>query len=118
LVKRCVGWFAGAFEINQQVKRLSIAIDATAVGLNPLAQRLEIELIKGLGWVDLALRVCDNKLTVDQKNISLHARETMVESIEQGTFMQIVIVCVRLWERLYRGSCPNVEQDKQQSASI
>ena len=92
------------------------AVHRAAVRADPGRERVEVEGFEGAGGVEVLGVVRDQELAVDEVDVRLDAAEAVVQGVEEGTGVLVVVVgvgapqragTVRVFagQRLGRGQC-------------
>src|SRR6476660_6322079 len=81
------------------------AIDASAMRLNPLAQRVEIKSFQRSPGPQVFAIVTNQQTLGRQPDVGLHAAKAVVERIQKRSRVLVVIVRMGLMQRLGRFLC-------------
>ena len=96
-----VGGFAVALDVDQQLQAaVPLRVDAVALAADQVLERIEVEALERHAGLGILQVVGNQQLAVHQPHVRFHAGEAMLQRIEQGTVMLIVVVRMRLGERL------------------
>ncbi|BCW68448.1 hypothetical protein NicSoilB4_32110 [Arthrobacter sp. NicSoilB4] len=71
-----------------------------ALAADQVLERIEVEALERNARLGILQVVGNQQLAVHQPHVRFHTREAMLQRIEQGTVMLIVVVRMRLGERL------------------
>src|SRR3954454_3055136 len=69
-------------------------VHRTVVGLDDPGQRVEVEGLEGARRVEVVRGVADEELVADEEDVGLDAAEAVVEGVEEGPRMLVVVVGV------------------------
>lgn len=92
VAEAAIGGVGFGFEIDEQGEGGEAGMDLAMVVLDALAEGIEVKGLEGAIGMDLGTVVSDEQLVSDQEDIGFHAAEALVEGIEQGARMFVVIV--------------------------
>jgi hypothetical protein len=93
------------FDVDQENELRGVEMDAASMRLGALTEGTEVKGLEcsiGGGLVPI---VGDEQLAIDQVNIGLDARESVIESVEERTRMFVIVMGMSLWQgHWFRGS--------------
>jgi len=78
--------------LSQRGLGAEFGIDVTAVGLEAVAERIEVERLQGALRFYIAPVVRDEEFSVHQVHIGLDAAKALIQGIEQRAFMLVIVV--------------------------
>ena len=82
-------------DVDEQLQGAAVTpVDGTVVGLHPGRERVEVEGFEGAGRVEVGRVVGDEELVADQVDVGLDAAEAVVEGVEEGSGVLVVVVGV------------------------
>ena len=94
-VKFAIRRRALGLDVDEELERPTVTpVHGAVVGLHAGGEGVQVEGFEGTGRVEVRRVVCDEKLVADEMDVGLDAAEAVVEGVEEGTGMLVVVVGV------------------------
>jgi hypothetical protein len=91
-----VGW---GLQVDKESERRAVGVDTAVMLFSAVAEGIEVELLEGAFGLGLVAVVGDEELSINEVDIGFHAAEAMVEGIEQGARVLIIVMGMGLGKR-------------------
>src|SRR5690606_8161277 len=98
-----VGLGGPAFDVDEEDDLGSVRVDAAAVGVDAFEEGVEVERLERAFGGEVLLMVSDQEAAVLEPYVRLDGAEPMVERVEQGPWMLVIVVGVGVGEGLLGG---------------
>ena len=93
------GGLAIGLEINEQGESRPVWIDSAMMGEHPLVERFQVKRLEGALRPDLPTVMRNQQASIHQVNICFHTAKAVVQGVEQGPFVFVIIMGMRVGER-------------------